>query len=276
MHGKIIKLKTSYGHYISAFEGELITRKILRNGIYDGASLSYILSLLKKMSEATVLDVGANIGNHALCFAIEAKTVFCFEPIKEVYSLLVNNVSANRLDNITCINEALSDQAGERVFFINRQGNLGASSFEQHRDSVHAERVMMKMRVGDDMVAKLGIDKIDLIKIDVEGHELAVLKGLARSIARHKPFIVMEWNDEAAVRSLRKASIFSDLLKDYKAFVLGSSFDRSYWANKPLGKIRRRLTRAFTRKQACLYSFDPERLYRNILLVPPGKDSFLP
>ncbi len=275
MSRKTIKVATPYGHRITAIEGELITRKILRHGIYDGPVLDYVTRLLAKIDQAVVLDIGANIGNHALAMSTQARQVYCFEPLKEVFDVLTHNVESNEINNITCINEALSDRTGEQVFYINTSGNLGASSLEVREHNQDADSTVVKMRIGDDMMAVQNVSRVDFLKIDVEGHELSVLNGLVKTIAKHQPIIVMEWNEHATARRLLDADIFNHILRGYEAFVLGSNYDRSYWESKPLGGLRRKLTRLLTRKKSNLYAFNPKNLYRNILLVPTEKKPLL-
>jgi FkbM family methyltransferase len=270
-----IEFSTPYGHSISAIEEDMITRKILRHGIYDGQVLDYLTRLLAQIDQAVVLDVGANIGNHALAMSTQSKHVYCFEPLDEVYEVLKHNVDANQINNISCINEALSDRSGEQVFYINTSGNLGASSLEYREHNKDAESTNVKIRLGDDMMSSQGISTVNLIKIDVEGHELSVLNGLSKTIAEQQPIIVMEWNERAAARRLLEADIFNGVLQSYSAFALGSNYDRGYWEGKALGGIRRKLTRLFRRKQVQLYDFNTQNLYRNVLLVPAGKEHLI-
>ncbi|MDZ7769101.1 MAG: hypothetical protein U5K38_08495 [Woeseiaceae bacterium] len=71
MHGTRT-LSTSLGHRITVFSNDFIGKKIARVGLYEKESLEYLNALLSRMDAPVVLDIGANIGNHALAFATQA------------------------------------------------------------------------------------------------------------------------------------------------------------------------------------------------------------
>lgn len=270
-----ILIDTRYGHQIRAFTGELITRKIIKSGVYDGITLDLMLDLMQQIENPVVVDIGANIGNHTLAFATGAGQVFSFEPIPEVFAVLQDNVSRNKLDNVQCFNLALSDHDGEQTFYINTGGNLGASSFEQRELNQDAESITVTMRVGDTLLPEYLPSRLDIIKIDVEGHEPSVLRGLTAMIKQYQPLVMLEWNEQSTAEQLIKEGVFEQLFGGYSVKVLGSNYDRALWQGRFMGSFRRRLTRWFQRRKGCTYAFDASQLYRNILLVPPGKETLL-
>ncbi|MGI9288181.1 MAG: FkbM family methyltransferase [Pseudomonadales bacterium] len=265
---------TLNGHKITVFENDHIGQKIIKTGLYERDSLAYINQILAKMSKPIVLDVGANIGNHTLSFSTRAGKVFAFEPVPKVFSLLASNVDQNALKNVEAINIALSNTNEESELFMATDGNVGASSFDKRTDNV--EPVTVTKRVGDEWVEELGIDQIDLLKIDVEGHELFVLLGLEQSIRRYRPFIIMEWDDPVSMERLRNSNIMHELLGEYSIKVLGNNYDEGYWLQKPFARIRRKITRWFLPKRPQLYDFNSALAYKNLLLIPKDKEQFLP
>ncbi len=265
---------TLNGHKITVFEQDHIGQKIIKTGLYERDSLAFIKQILGKMTKPIVLDIGANIGNHALSFSTSAAHVFAFEPLPAVFSLLTKNVEQNALENVDVINVALSNSNGESELFMTTDGNVGASSFDKRADSV--EPVIVTKRVGDELVKELEIGQIDLLKIDVEGHELFVLLGLERSIRRHHPFIMLEWDNPVSMQRLRNSNIMHELLAEYTIKVLGNNYDEGYWLGKPCARIRRKLTRLLFPKQPQLYDFNADLAYKNLLLIPKGKEQFLP
>lgn len=269
---KTVTLKNIYGQTVTAFDGDYITQKILRHGIYEGSLLRYLGSLLLKMAKPVVFDVGANIGNHTLSFARHADRVYSFEPIPDIFSVLNQNIHQNNLSNVTAINCALSDSQGNADIFIIAD-NVGASSLEQRTSETNT--ITVSKKCGDDVIRELALDKLDLIKIDVEGHEIFALQGLMESIKKFQPIIVMEWNDPVSIARINKAGIFSSLFSGYEIFVLGTNFDREYWQGKKLSALRRRLALLFSAKHTRLYGFDSSMAYHNILLVPKTKLSLL-
>jgi len=220
-----------------------------------------------------VLDIGANIGNHTLAFATRAASVHAFEPIPTIYQLLHDNVAANGLAHVHTHPVALSDTAGTATIYMVKQGNFGASSFDQRADGV--EPVEVNKQTGDEFVRQHGLGRIDFIKIDVEAHEVYVLRGLMETLRRDLPWLTMEWNDLLTIERLNHSPELTFLQQHYTLWVLGSNYDRTYWVNQRFGFLRRKLTRLFKPRRALLYRFLPDRLYKNLLLVPKGKEYLL-
>lgn len=266
-------LTTSLGHTVTAFSHDHVGDKIARNGLYEKENLLLLLALLKKIASPVVLDIGANIGNHTLAFATVASQVLAFEPLPAAYELLAQNVRANKLDNVITFPFALSDTEEDATIYMVREGNVGASSFDQRQDDVDA--ITVKKKVGDRVLAKTGIRKLDLIKLDVEAHEAFVLRGLRRTLEQHKPIITMEWNDPLTVERLNGSDELRFLFDHYQIHVLGSNYDRGFWQHHRFPFVRRKLTRLFKPKHAALYDFNPARLYKNLLLVPNSKKAIL-
>lgn len=267
-------LQTLLGHSITVFEGDYIGRKIARQGLYEKENLEFLRGILERMKHAVVLDVGANIGNHTLAFATWAREVHAFEPLPETFALLRRNVETNGLHNVHLHPFALSDSNGRSILYRDLKGNIGASSFDRREGG--GEEIPVEKRVGDEVVGELGLERLDLVKIDVEAHEVFVLQGLAATLDKFRPYIVMEWNDPLTIERLSGSEAMQRLFREYTVHVLGSRHDRGYWHGRPLAFLRRKLTRLFTRREAALYPFNPARLYRNLLLVPKGKERYLP
>lgn len=141
-----------------------------------------------------VLDVGANIGLTSFIFSGWAKTVHSFEPNPSVFPLLAKNVAANNLTNVHCHQMAVGASSGSTRF-------TGTSAFGHiSRDGSGEEVVMTHI---DKAVHDLGIAKVDVIKIDVEGFEPSVLEGARETIQRDRPVIYMEINSICLMRNGR-------------------------------------------------------------------------
>ena len=140
---------------------------------YELAMLSYIQGL--KLS-GDFVDVGANIGNHSLFFAVECGCpVIAFEPIPENVKLLKKNVKDHQ---VTIHEIGLSNKKGKAGYEINKD-NMG----------------MCFLTKGD----QIEVDKLDnivkecvLLKIDAETHEAKILKGALKMIKKCKPHIFIE------------------------------------------------------------------------------------
>ena len=133
----------------------------------------------------TIFDVGANIGSYArmvLNGFAKPVTIRCFEPSWATFQTLKKNVPEA---NVCKHNIGLSDQAGELVLYSDAEQSGMTSVYE--RDLQHIQVSFSKHEVAtfstlDEFSASQTIGQIDLLKIDVEGHELAVLKGAHKLI----------------------------------------------------------------------------------------------
>lgn len=264
---------STFGHLMTVFRNDHIGNKIAQHGLYEKETLTLLLTLLKRMQQPVALDIGANIGNHALAFATCAHTVHAFEPLPLIHDLLCRNVEQNAMTNIRVHNLALSDSEGSDTIFMVQDGNYGASSFDRRREAV--EPVVIQKTTGDACLARLHVDRVDLVKIDVEAHEVYVLRGLMATIARHKPVITMEWNDPLTIQRLGGSPELKFLNEHYSIYVLGTRGDRGWWQGLPLGPVRRKLARWFGNREAVLYPFNPDCLYKNLLLIPQGREDLL-
>lgn len=171
------------------FPGELIDYYIYTEGAFEKRFLYLIEALLP--ARRTALDVGANIGNHALFFAKIFDQVHAFEPNPAMVARLKRNVARNDVGNLEIHAFGLSDRDGDMPFTPNTTGNAGMGRFG---DEGGAADMSLSVRKGDDVAAEQAIAEVDFIKLDVEGHELPALQGLAGTIARDRPVIAFEYH----------------------------------------------------------------------------------
>lgn len=266
-------LSNLLGQKVTVFRDDHVGDKIATQGLYEKENLALLLELLGHIDHPVVMDVGANIGNHTLAFATAASQVHAFEPVPVIFSLLSRNIAQNDLQQVYAWNLALSDAVGEDIIHMVTKGNYGASSFDKRTDQ--SEAVAIKKTTGDAFFADKKLLKLDLLKIDVEAHEVYVLSGLQQTLQGQKPFITMEWNDPMTIERLADSSQLAFLAENYTIMVLGSNYDRGFYAGKPLAFIRRKLTRLFRKRKAVLYPFAPAKLYKNLLLIPNDKKDIL-
>jgi len=137
------------------------------------------------------VDVGANWGClalHAASFAGYDGHIHAFEPVPETFSDLSSLVQQAGLEGrVHCHQSALSDRAGEGKMILPDPAQSGWAQISEDTSGFQVD-----LRRFDEM----GIAPPKLIKIDVEGHELEVLKGAEATLRSHKPFVVFEsWLD---------------------------------------------------------------------------------
>jgi len=169
-----------------------------------------------------VLDIGAHIGWYTLQAARAAGPagrVYAFEPDPQNYSTLLKNVHTNGLEGrVVLVPKAVWDRPGRAVFFID-----GTSAGARSTSSLVAMPLTMQEEIRvecvsvDDFLATSGSVKVDVVKMDVEGAELRVLKGMERTLAPSGAHLVMfvECNPGA----LRAAAYtVADLLEQLEEF----------------------------------------------------------
>jgi len=164
--------------------------EILNFKNYEGIYFDFFLDLIKEAK--IVFDIGANIGWHSLNTAKLNKKlkVYAFEPIKDTYNYLVRNIKLNKLNNIIPNNIGLSDKNAIVHFYVNPE--LSGSASEKKITDFNTNRIKVTLKKLDDYCADNNIFKIDLIKCDVEGAELFVLKGGKKILEEFKPIIFVE------------------------------------------------------------------------------------
>ena len=184
-------------------------------------------------SDWVVLDVGANVGfwtvPMAQALGLGGK-VHAFEPVPSNNLRLRENVGLNGLQNITEVHElGLSDQRGTlrislREDFANGSDTGNASIVIDDTDG-RFQCDMIEVDTLDNVFRSLKINRLDFIKVDIEGHEDRFLQGAASTIRRFRPIIHMEINEPYySRRGMDATTLFEEWAKsaDY-AYALRTS-----------------------------------------------------
>lgn len=118
-----------------------------------------------------VLDLGANLGLHTVLLAKCGYDVTCLEPVKEHYDVLLQNIEDNNIKSVKALNAAVSDKDGEAEFIIVR-GNTTGSHIAGSKANPYGELETCKVPL---MAFEALVEGIDLVKMDVEGHEKEII-----------------------------------------------------------------------------------------------------
>lgn len=262
-------LTNKYGQLIWSEPDSHIADAIRKKGIYDDQAISYIERILKNIPEAVVLDIGAHIGNHALVMSQFSKMVYCFEPLPENIAVLQLNQKENHISNMQIFNVGLSDQNETLTFY--QDGSTFVSDL-QHQGSATQS---LTCRIGDEVMQEQGIQKIDFIKMDIEGFEPRALHGLQKTITTSRPIIIMEWNNDATRDAFQKLDLFNTIFKDYQVQAIAHNHHKYYFGSNWYSPFLRFLYRKCSRKRRMLIPFSTKGDYTNILLIPNEKISAL-
>ena len=162
---------------------DFIQRVILKtNSFYESIDLEKFRHILP--SQATIVDAGANIGNHSVFFSVicGAKKIYAFEPMTQTFEILQRNVALNAPGQVECINAALGAAQGRAVISAYRDHNFGAAAVRNDDRGAYTVTT----------IDSLNLPAFDFIKIDVEGSQLAVLKGAEETLKKYAPLIWIE------------------------------------------------------------------------------------
>jgi FkbM family methyltransferase len=206
-------------YFMHATPGNLIESFVLIDGAWEPHILNLVVMLLKRTS-GTVIDVGANIGATTIPLAatFPQRNFHCFEPHPAVYQRLAENVRLNAADNIETHNLAVAAESGVLDFFAQDESdNMGLSSLTLNDDIERHHVIKVKVTALDEIFRNRTVP-VALIKIDVQGLELSVLRGALQILTRDKPYVVFEYEDmnfktDAERRSTKAAVLefFSNL-----------------------------------------------------------------
>jgi FkbM family methyltransferase len=160
---------------------------------------------------AVILDIGANFGFYAVSFAralARCARIIAFEPFPSTFRRLCANIALNGLDDVIQAHPlALSDRVG-RARMWSRPDNSGASAvLDEGSTSVPATTL-------DTFSRDAGLERLDFVKVDVEGHEEAVLRGASDVLARFRPVLLVEIDPPKLHRAQTSAERVLKLLLD--------------------------------------------------------------
>lgn len=168
---------------------------LLNHGSYEADEAAALMYLAR--SCRVVFDIGANIGWYSLHLAQllqeQGGRIYAFEPVPHTFAELRYNVVLNGYESlIETFNLALGDRAGTVEFYVPAfTGSVAASARPLFPDDAN-QAVRCQMTTMDEFVREHNITALDLIKCDVEGSELFVLRGGAATIAAHQPILLLE------------------------------------------------------------------------------------
>lgn len=175
--------------------------------LYKAVAKQHHLNLLPGFSlflklDAIIFDIGAHSGQFTKLYAKIAPKghIYAIEPGSYAYSILKQAVAINRLKNVTIARYGVSDQEGELELSmpVKKSGSygFGLSHFGKTADTREHISEKVKVVTIDQLAEEYGIKQMDLIKADIEGWELHLLRGAIKSIQKFHPVIYLELVDE--------------------------------------------------------------------------------
>lgn len=201
------ELDTDYGKML-ILGAETNQRHALQNTkkAYDHEEVTALDNIVKKITNPVFFDIGSNFGVFTLGLAKTVSEnggyIHTFEPQRIVYNCLVGSIALNGYDNIYTYNVAIGKSELEYIelpnFDYTQPCSFGSIEFGenqieslQQKRKTENKKEYVKIISLDSFIGK--IDKLDLIKIDVEGMEESVLESAEQIIKKYKPIIFVEY-----------------------------------------------------------------------------------
>jgi len=189
---KNLLIRTESGVFTLPNLVEMVSFDLFVNGKYEEG---LVRLLVEKIPENGVfVDVGANIGSISIPLARKRPDlkIVAIEASPWIFKVLDGNIKQNGLKNISALNHAAYFESGKEMFIYAPRELFGKGSlnptFTKEGEAVSTITI-------DDIRSKFGFSGIDFVKVDVEGFEICVFKGMTGIISQCKPSIVFEFAD---------------------------------------------------------------------------------
>jgi FkbM family methyltransferase len=222
------------GLRLTLYPGNEISRSIFVTGRYEPNEFHALSRFLRP--GMTFIDVGANMGLYTLFAAKRLQDggrVVSIEPSQRERAVLQQNIELNQLPNVTVLPAAACERAGEVELLVadsqysghNTLGDFGYNTPLDHREVVPAITL-------DSLLESEPPERVDVIKMDIEGGELSALRGAHEILSQHRPALLLELSDRAlAYQKATSAEVLS-VLESHGYRVYG--FDRQSGLPVPL------------------------------------------
>ncbi|RTY34605.1 FkbM family methyltransferase [Chlorobium phaeovibrioides] len=180
-----------FGFRALLFIDQLICQKMYLR-VFERAETKVLQKLIK--TDDVCIDIGANVGYYTLLFSKQASHVMSFEPIDQNADLLQLSLSTNEINNVEIFRFVCGSNSGNISFAQSEESGLssvlsgvsphdGMGEFGASIRNVLAKKLI---RIDD-----IDINRLDIVKIDVEGYEAEVLAGMKNTLLRLRPRLIM-------------------------------------------------------------------------------------
>jgi len=172
-----------------------ISTELLIFKSHEPLNTKIISKILKK--GMTCIDIGGNIGYYVLLerqLVGDKGKIIAIEPLERNFQYLKKNIQLQNYENILVFNFACGDKDGKAPFFINKKSNgcKVIAEGEIPPDSSLGTLTEVSVKMLDTIVEELKLDSVDFIRMDAEGYELHILRGLKKTLNKFKPIISLE------------------------------------------------------------------------------------
>ena len=224
------------GMRIKVHAHDYVGGQIIKQGYYEPEIVRWFEQILKPGN--VFIDVGTHVGQYTLVASrlIGSKgNVHGFEPDPETFRRLTSNIRRNRLRNVAANKLALADKPGTLHFFLSNVRDIGSNSL-QKPPTFSGREVDVTCIALDDYLGTHGVQRVDLLKMDIEGAEYSALVGAKGLLTRDdRPPIIIEFEEERQVAFGYSCARLAELLTGfgYRLFRIGSEVVEEYVPRNP-------------------------------------------
>ena len=208
-----LQFKNKYGANLYLNPENYIDSHVLRLGYYESEVLEAILPFLG--DDSVLWDIGANFGLHGITAKLlkPESRVICIEPFPLMMAQLQANCLLNNI-KIEMVNIALSHSPNFQVLHVIEAGNPGMSTLKPWTEADYSKKILCWCDTGDNLLLNHLLPQPTVIKIDVEGSEFEVLKGLVTTIKNPLlKAIIFEENSELLIKK-QENHVYKLLVKE--------------------------------------------------------------
>lgn len=202
---------------IYTFKNDLMGKDIANGKCWEPHIVKFLNNNLTK--ESTFIDVGSNYGWHSIIASKLCKEVHSFEPQKVMCEIQKMSILENNLENChiydIALGETTKDAKMVSINYLQEGINIGDLSLGSDGESIRVKTI-----------DSFNFNRIDVIKIDVQGYETFVLDGALESIKQHKPIMIIEFeNFQMSKFSYSPKELFNKIKElDYEIYFLEYSY----------------------------------------------------
>src|ERR1700761_4210257 len=178
-------------------------------GTYAREEMHLLRDILGCFDRPVMFDVGGNCGHHALYLSRYAETIHTFEPFPPLAEKINEKIDTNSVANVVVHNVALGEEAAILPYYPPHDNHIGLGSFSV---KTGASPVELRVARADDLFSGAEPDRLNLVKLDIEGFEVHALRGMRGLLDRYQPVIFIEWSE--ATRDALGDAEFSGLFPE--------------------------------------------------------------
>lgn len=201
---------------LQIFTNSETAKSVFIEGVFERSTFYFLSRFLKP--GMVFIDVGANFGLYTLFASKKVGGkgfVYAFEPSLREFTRLKENLKLNRLRNVKAYRQALANcraKAALKVAVYPYDGHNSLGSFGYQTTKIDHQEIVITNTL-DQIMARVKLKKIDMIKIDVEGAEMSVLEGAKKTIQALRPSLIIELSDRTLIKQSAGSGMVWEFLK---------------------------------------------------------------